>query len=192
MATKLEATVSTATYRFTIEQYERMVKTGIIQEEERVELLEGEIVKMSSIGWSHAFTLNRLILLFSPYQNESALIWSQSPIRLGDNSEPQPDFALIKPRPDLSPDSPPTPDDVILLIEVADSSLGRDRGWKMRLYAREGIAEYWIVNLQDSVVEVYSSRSGNEYTATRIAKPGDKLLLPGGLTGSIAVHDIFG
>lgn len=191
MAVQLERVAETNQYHFTVEQYEQMVKTGILHEEERIELLEGEIAPMSTIGWPHSFCVNRLISIFSPYQSQSLLIWSQSPLRFS-NSEPAPDFAVIRLRPNLSPSTPPTPADVLLLVEVAESSLGRDRGRKMRLYAREGIPEYWIVNLNDSVIEVYSECVAGEYGVLRIAKPGEVLSLPSELGGAVAVDAILG
>lgn len=172
-------------------EYESMIEGGILNEEDRVELLEGEIVEMSPIGWAHSFCVNRLISIFSAYLGQSLLIWSQSPIRLSDNSEPQPDFALIKARPDLSPESPPMPADVLLLVEVADSSLDKDRGRKLRIYAKEGITDYWIVNIPDEAIELYSSPAAGRYAISRIAKRGETLPLPVGLAGTVRVDDIL-
>jgi len=184
--------VPTGRKMITTAEYELMVEEGILSEEDRVELLEGEIVEMSPIGWAHSFCVNRLISIFSAYLGQSLLIWSQSPIRLTDNSEPQPDFALIKSRPDLSPASPPTAVDVILLVEVADSSLDKDRGRKLRLYAKDGTTDYWIVNIPDGIIEVYSKPMAGKYGKSHIAKRGETLPLPAGLTGTVKVDDILG
>ena len=114
----------------------------------------------------------------------------QSPIRIGPNDRSEPDVALLRPRPDLSPESPPQAADVLLVIEISDSSIAYDRKVKRSLYAEADIPEYWIVNLQDQIIEVYSNPSEGEYRQAIQAKRGATLPLPIGL-GTIDVRDIL-
>jgi hypothetical protein len=132
---------------FTVAEYHKMAEAGILSEDDRVELLEGEIVAMSPIGSRHAGTVKRLLDQFIPLQGARRVILSvQDPIRLGEYSEPQPDLALLRPRADFYASSHPGPEDVLLIIEVADQSAAVDREVKVPLYARWGIPEvcWWI------------------------------------------------
>lgn len=176
---------------FTFGEYERMIEAGILQEDERLELIRGEIVKMPPIGFEHGFGVAHVNQVFSKLVGDRALIWPQGPILLPDNSRPEPDTVLLRPRPDLSPKSPPTAEDVILLVEVAQSSAKYDRNTKGPLYAQAGIPEYWIVNLPDGVIEVFTEPSEGVYKQTRKAKRGDTLVLPVEL-GTVQVDDILG
>src|SRR5437588_7763818 len=109
---------------FTVDEYMKMIKSGVFAPDERIELIRGEIVEMPPIGDEHAFSLTNLVMAFARQVSQSAIIWVQNPILLSQsNSRPQPDLALLKPRSDLSPKSPPTPQDVILLIEVSDTTI---------------------------------------------------------------------
>jgi Uma2 family endonuclease len=165
--------VEIAKHLFTVEQYERMIETGILTKYDRVELIEGEIVEMSPIGSGHASCVARLTSLLGEKLVRRAIVWGQSPIRLGDSSEPQPDISLLKWRDDFYGLSLPTPDDVLLLIEVSDATLKYDRQVKMPLYAREGIEEFWVVNLQDDEIEIYTRPSGGAYQLVRRAGRGE-------------------
>jgi Uma2 family endonuclease len=150
-------------YRFTVEDYHRMAEAGILGEDDRVELIEGEIVEMPPIGSPHGGTVKALIHLFSRAVGDRALVSAQDPVRLSDISEPQPDLMLLRPRPDFYRNAHPTPADVLLLIEVADTSVAYDRSKKLPLYARAGIPEYWLVDLERGVLEVYRSPAGDGY-----------------------------
>jgi len=177
---------------FTLEEYLRMIDAGVFDEDARLELIRGEIVEMPPIGDDHAFSVTALDRLFQRLVNDHAVVWSQNPIRIHlSNSRPQPDLALLKPRGDLSPKSPPTAQDVLLVIEVADTSIKRDRGMKLKLYAEAGIPEYWIINLKDAVVEVYWEPNNGEYKQSRNAARGETLTLPGGLEGTIKVDEVL-
>jgi Uma2 family endonuclease len=141
--------------KLTVENYHRMAEAGIFGPEERVELIEGELIQMSPIGYLHANEASRLIQLFAPRIAGRAIVWTQNPVHLGNSSEPQPDFALLRHRPNGYDTGLPAAADVLLLVEIADSSLGYDRGVKIPLYARHGIPEYWIVNVAKQQIEVH-------------------------------------
>jgi hypothetical protein len=140
---------------FTVAEYHKMAEAGILSEDDRVELIEGEIVAMSPIGSRHAGLVNRLTRLFSQRAGDQVIVSVQNPIRLGEHSEAQPDLALLKPRPDFYASSHPGPEDVLLIIEVADQSAAVDCEVKVPLYARFGVPEVWVVDLVSERLEVY-------------------------------------
>ena len=160
---------------FNVREYERMIETGILTKYDRVELIEGEIVEMSPIGISHAACVNRLTTLLVQKLGRDAIVSVQNPVKLGERSEPQPDFALLKWRDDFYGQSLPTPDDVLLLIEVSDTTLKFDRQVKAPLYARAGIGEFWLVNLQDDEVEIYANPSGGAYQLVKNVGRGETI-----------------
>ena len=141
-------------HQFTVEDYGRMIETGIIDENDAVELIRGEIVKKMPIGRQHGATVKRLNQLLVTRLAGVAIVSVQDPILLAD-SEPEPDLALLKYRADFYEGSKPTGSDVQLVIEVSDTTLDYDRQIKLPLYAQAGIAEMWIVNLIESCVETY-------------------------------------
>lgn len=141
-----------------------MAKAGIFNEDDRVELIEGEIVEMSPIGPRHAGTVNRLIGCFIPLQMERRVtITVQNPIRLGKYSEPQPDLALLKPRPDFYSTSHPEPKDILLIVEIAETSVDIDRQVKIPLYAQAGIPEVWLLDLSEEKIKVYQEPTPQGY-----------------------------
>jgi Uma2 family endonuclease len=159
---------------FTVAEYHKMAEAGILGEDDRVELLNGEIVAMSPIGSRHAGTVKRLLDQFIPLQGARRVILSvQDPIRLGEHSEPQPDLALLKPRPDFYASSHPGPEDVLLAVEVADQSAAVDREVKVPLYARWGIPEVWLVDLAEEQVEVFRQPSPHGYQDLRTLRRGE-------------------
>src|ERR671918_1302076 len=140
--------------RFTLDEYHRMGETGILGEDDRVELIEGEIIEMSPIGSRHAATVARIHHVFSTRLASRAVVWSQNPLLLARHqSEPQPDVMLLAPRADFYAGRLPEPSDVRLLVEAADASVLYDRRTKLPLYARSGVAEAWLVDLQAGQVE---------------------------------------
>lgn len=147
----------------TVTEYHRMGEVGILGERDRVELIEGELVAMSPIGSYHHGTVNHLTHSLVHAVGEHAVVSVQGPVRLDDFSEPEPDFALLRPRADFYRDAHPRPDDVLLLIEVADTSLNYDRAVKRALYARHAIPEFWIVNLNAGEVEVCREPKADGY-----------------------------
>ncbi len=167
---------------FSAEDYQLLGRVGILHEDDRVELIEGEVVLMSPIGSKHAACVSILSYLFIDRVEGRAIASTQNPIRLGDDSEPQPDIALLRPRDDFYAEAHPTPDDILLLVEVADSSLERDRKKSMDLYAKHGIPEVWIENLSDDCVERFRNPTESGYSDVRIFSRGERIspaLLPG-------------
>ncbi len=177
---------------FTIDEYERMIEAGVFDEGVHVELIEGEIIEMRPLNPPHMAGVTRLNMLLNALLGMSAHVWVQNSIRLLNNSRPEPDIALIKWRDDFYEDQHATARDVLLLIEVSDTTLREDRLVKVPLYARAGVGEVWIVNLNERVVEVYSNVEAGGYRDFRRAEPGETLPLPGGLQGEVSVSSIFG
>ena len=161
-------------FRFTADEYEQMIATGILTEEDRVELLEGEIIAMSPIGDEHVFSLNSLAELLFEQLKGRAIVSIQNPIRLDAYSRPQPDIALWRRR---SQRSLPGPEDVLLVVEISDSTLGSDRLIKLPLYARANISELWLVNLIDERIEVYRQPEESIYRSVQTAATGDSVSL---------------
>ncbi len=151
-------------YRLTSNRYHQMVKMGVFAEDERIELIEGEISPMSPIGSEHMGIVNQLAAMLIAQLRRRAIVGIQGPIRLDDSSEPQPDLVVLTPRQDFYKRALPEPADVLLVIEVADSSLAYDRSVKTPLDARAGIAETWIINLIDRWIEVYRDPAPVGYT----------------------------
>ena len=178
-------------HKLDVSQYHRMGEAGVFEGNERVELIEGEIVEMAPIGGAHAGTTNDLNQMLVVATGDRALVTVGNPVRLDRYNEPQPDFALLRRRADSYRSSHPTAAEVLLLIEVADSSLRYDRKVKLPLYARHGVPELWIVDLEGGTVEVCREPRGDGYAASSHVAPGDVLepaLLPG---VRIAVTDII-
>jgi len=139
-----------------LEEYHRLIESGFFAPEERIELIEGVLHVMSPRGPRHVECLTRLLRLVFTCVGDEAVIRVQDPITIPDaDSEPEPDLVLAAPRPRGYADRHPEPEEVLLLVEIAESSLEHDREMKGALYAAAGIADYWIVNLEDNVVEVY-------------------------------------
>jgi Uma2 family endonuclease len=177
---------------FTVGDYHRLAEAGILADKDRVELIEGELVDMAPIGSEHAAcvgVLNRLLVLAV---RERGVVFPQSPVRLDEHNEPQPDFSVLKPRPHGYRPALPTPEDVLLIIEVAASSLAYDRGLKLALYARHGIPEVWLVNLAAQEIEVFRKPTNGRYeSSARVDRSGflEIEALPG---ARIAADRIFG
>jgi hypothetical protein len=157
---------------FTVEEYHRMAEAGILSEDDRVELIEGELVAMSPIGSRHAACVARLTALLFPVEGRG-ILWVQNPIRLGARSEPQPDVALLRYRPDFYASAHPGPEDVLLVVEVAETSADADRSLKIPLYARYGIPEAWLVDLLEERIEIYRHPTPQGYRSLHIAHRGE-------------------
>ncbi len=176
---------------FSVQEYEQMISARVLSEDERLELIEGEIIKMSPIGSVHVFVVNRLNGLLAAQVQNQAIVSVQNPIRFT-RSEPQPDIAVLSLAAGLHPQVLPDADEVLLLIEVADTSAKLDQTVKIPLYGREGISECWLVNVIDGVVEVYRGPGAGGYQSKETFGSGD-ILIPVGLPNlRLAVDDILG
>lgn len=162
-----------AQHRFSVREYYRMAETGILHPDARVELLDGRIIDMSPIGPFHGGLVNRLIRIFTKLSQGRWLVSAQNPVRLDDHSEPQPDLMLLKPDADDYTSHHAGPEDVFLLIEVADSSLAVDKGEKLPAYGRAGIREVWILNLPAKTIEVYREPHFTGYGSHQTLSAGD-------------------
>jgi Uma2 family endonuclease len=164
-----------------VNTYHRMIEEGILTEDDRVELIEGEIIEMCAIGKPHAMCVNRLNRIFNSRASDVAIVSIQNPLTLNDLSEPQPDVALLKFRADFYEDAEMTADNALLVIEVADTTAQSDRKVKIPLYALAGIGEAWLVNLKRNVIEVYREPSNGKYGSVKKYRRGDAitpLLIP--------------
>jgi hypothetical protein len=150
-------------HRFDVDEYHAMVRAGILMEGDRIELIDGELVEMHTIGSRHLACVIRLNHLLVPPLAGRARVSIQGSMRLDRYSEPEPDVLVLRPRADDYASAHPGPADVLLAIEVADTSLAYDRTVKLPLYARAGIAEVWIVDLEARAVEVHREPSANGY-----------------------------
>ncbi len=162
-------------HRFSFDEYVAMIERGILEDDDRVELLAGEIVDKMGQGPRHGSILARLTRLFVTALGTRALLVPQGPIALPPDSMPEPDISLVREREDFYATRRPSASDVYLVVEISDSSLRMDRSVKLPLYAKAGIAEYWIVNLVDGAIEVYTKPTGDRYEQVRTVKPGEVL-----------------
>ncbi|HHW85982.1 MAG TPA: Uma2 family endonuclease [Chloroflexi bacterium] len=178
-------------FRLSSDRYHQMIERGIFGEDERIELIEGGLVTMPPIGAEHSGLVKKLAELLFGLLHKRALISIQDPIHLDDFSEPEPDLALLRPRADYYMRSLPQPTDILLIIEVADSSLAYDRTVKMPLYARAGIAEAWIINLIDRWIEVYRDPSPVGHTTMLKILPGRAIAPQAFADVIVAVDDLF-
>ena len=158
------------TRRFTRKEFDLMVERGILEEDEKVELLRGQIVAMSPIGWRHSTVVAWLNGRIARATDPSYEVRPGLPFAADDTSEPQPDLAVRK-----ADHRREHPDTLLLAIEVSDSSLRKDRGIKQAIYAAAGVAEYWIFDLQHDVVEVYTRPRGETYEQLQTLRAGDVL-----------------
>jgi Uma2 family endonuclease len=177
---------------WTVDEYEEMIERGILRDDDRVELIRGEIIQMTPIGPKHASCVRRLDDLFHDLLAKSVYISVQSPVRLPDNSEPQPDVALLRRAEGNYEQRHPAAEDIYLLIEVSDTTYNADHDVKIPLYAEAGVLEAWIVNLEGDTIEVYSELVGGVYRKAWVAIRGDILPLPDGLAGAVSVDEVLG
>ncbi len=194
MSIQLEQVTSAKQHTVSLDEYDRMVEAGVFAPSTQIELIRGAIVDMTPPGQAHENCVTRLNLIFVRTVGNNALVWPQgNSIGLPrSHSRPQPDITLLKWREDLYEGKRPAPEDVLLIVEVSDSTLNYDRKDKLRLYAEAGIAEYWIANLVEGVIEVHTGLADGKYASTRRARRGERLDLPGNVGDPIAVDDILG
>ena len=161
--------------KFCTDEVYKMMEIGILSEESGWELINGEIIHRMSIGSKHAGTVNRLNQLLIILLGREVVVAVQNPIRIDDFNEPEPDIALLKPREDFYAESHPLPPDVLLLIEVSDSTLGFDREIKKTLYAEAEILEFWLINLTENTIECHSSPKNGSYRLVKIVGTGESV-----------------
>lgn len=162
-------------HRFTVDEYYRMGRGGVFGEDDRVELVDGQVVEMTPIGPGHAGCVTALAGLLARVVGDRAVVSVQNPLRLGECSEPQPDVAVLRPRADAYRTAHPGPGDTLLVIEVADTSLEYDRDIKLPLYAAAGVLEVWLVNLPADRIEVYRNPAGGRYADVATLSRGASL-----------------
>ncbi len=178
-------------YKLDVDKYRRLAETGILHEDSRVELINGELIEMAPIGVDHAGSVDSLTEALVLACAGKASVSVQNSVTIDQFSEPQPDFAISKLRADRYRTSRPGPEDLLLLIEVADSSLRFDRTVKLTLYASRGVAELWIVDLRRQVLEVYRQPGEAGYRTMETFKPGDTVSLALAPDIAIAVNRVF-
>jgi len=176
---------------FSVDEFHRMAEAAVFAEDDRLELLEGEIVRMTPIGRRHAGCIDRLSDLFWERCRAVAIVRVQNPVLLSQQTELYPDIALLKRRPDFYTESLPQPGDVLLVVEVADTTGDYDRRIKVPRYARAGIPEVWVIDLRDRAIDVYRQTEGHEYREQRRVGPGESLVIPGVPDRSIAFDEVL-
>ncbi len=162
-------------YRFNVDEYQRMGEVGIFHEDDRVELIDGEIVEMSPIGPVHNATVARINKTFELRFGDVALVWVQSSLRLDRYDEPLPDVLLLRPRDDFYASALPTAADVLLAVEVADSSLSEDLRGKAPRYARLGVPETWVADLRNQAVHIHREPLSDGYRVIQTLRRGDRV-----------------
>ena len=184
--------VQPARYRFTADEYHHMGAVGIFSEDDRVELIEGEIVEMSPVGDRHVTVVDRLTETLVVASAGKARVSVQNPVRLGPSSEPQPDLMLL--HRESFGHGAARPDDVLVLIEVSDTTLTYDRDVKIPLYAQAGIPEVWLIDLPNGVIWRYTDPHPNGYRLIERFNRGDTLIsrpLPSVMI-ELVVNDLVG
>ena len=162
-------------HRLTVSDFHRMGEAGIFAPGDRVELIDGEVIDLSPIGAIHAAIVARLTAFLCRSVGRGVIVWCQNPLRLDDVSEPEPDIALLRPRADGYMSAHPGPEDVLVVIEVADTSLAYDLGVKVPLYARHGISEAWVIDAATRQTRVFREPSTEGYRRELLVGPEETL-----------------
>ena len=167
-----------------------MGETALLPAELRTELIKGEIIDMSPINSLHAAAVKRLNRLLSRVLGDTVLLSVQDPIAISEYSEPQPDIAVLNFRADFYAEGHPQPEDILLVVEVADSSVYKDRNVKIPMYGNAGIPEVWLVDLEHNSVEIHLSPFSEGYKNCQVYKKGDTITSP--CVKSVAVDELLG
>ena len=175
---------------FDVDDYHRMGKAGILSEDDRVELIDGEIVAMTPIGPRHNASVNRATRALVTIVGDQAIVRVQGSVRLDRFREPQPDLVLLRPQPDFYASRLPGPSDILLVIEIAEASLHYDREVKARIYAQAGVQEYWLVDLDDRSASCYTEPRGGAYQKLRQCRSG-QLTTPEALPQCVISVDVL-
>lgn len=184
--------VAVAQHQFTIRDYHRMGETGIFTEDDRVELLNGQIYTVSPVGSKHAACVKRINRSFGRNLADEAIVSVHNPVVLNDYSEPEPDVALLFYRDDFYEERLPTAADVLLLIEVSDATLRFDKDVKLPLYAQSAIPEVWIIDLKKACIEVYVNPRDGAYQEQQTRKRGQELTLQQLPFLTVTVQELLG
>jgi Uma2 family endonuclease len=179
-------------HRITVDEYHRMGETGLLAPDARVELIEGEIVDMPPIGNPHMAAVSRLTRLLVMTVGDRGIVQCQGGIRLGNYSEPQPDFAIVKPREDFYQHQPRWAVDTLLAIEVSDSSLRYDLRTKMPLYARHGVPELWVLDLSGRQLHAFREPTDTGYANVVVTRNPGKQAMQGLPGVEIDLSGVFG
>lgn len=174
------------------DDYEAMIAAGILDEDDHVELLGGEIVEMTAQGPPHSFTTAELVWMMHSRLGEDAVIHAHSPVRIDHRSVPEPDVAVLRPPRRRYRRERPRAEDLLLVIEVADSTLRRDRLWKMPFYARAGIPETWLVDVNGEQIERYTQPTPDGYAQVELFGRGASLTVPGFPETPFTINEILG
>ena len=178
--------------RFTVDDYHRMGETGILSPTDRVELIDGEIVTKMTIGPRHAASVDRATRALVTRVDTSAIVRVQGSVRLDLFNEPEPDIVLLRPRADFYASAHPGPADVLLIVEIAESSIDYDRDIKTRVYAKAGVPEYWLVDLNDDVVHVHADPSNGIYRTLASCRRGPSIAPRALPSCAISTLDLIG
>ncbi|MFB2882008.1 Uma2 family endonuclease [Floridanema aerugineum] len=178
--------------KFTVTQYHQMIEAGILTEDDRVELIRGEIVEMTPINRRHSAHVSRLNELFILRLAQLVTVGVQNPVELNDTSEPQPDISLLRRKADFYESGHPKPQDILLLVEVADTTVESDREIKIPLYAENGIVEVWLVDINEQCIEVYREPSPNGYQNIQRFVRGENLSILAFPEIIISVDEVLG
>ena len=181
-----------ATYRFSVEEFNKLGEAGIFDEDDRVELLDGEIIVMSPIGTQHAGIVMRLNWTLQRHLGDRVLLNPQNPAVLDEFSEPLPDLTLLKPRKDFYTSAHPRPEDILLLVEVSDTTLAYDRGRKLRKYAERGLREVWIVNVKQQIIEQFRVPAGFTYSSAAQFRRDQKITIEAFPDVQFVVEELIG
>ncbi len=168
---------STQVRLINVQEYHRMADVGILSAEERVELIAGQIWQMAAKGAGHSAAVTRCDRMLRRVLGDRVLVRLQDPIQLDEYSEPEPDIAVVAPDPDDYENNHPKPEQVYLLIEVADTTLKRDLEFKSLLYAKAGIIEYWVLEVINCQIHIFRNPSPNGYLSDRVVSAGDSISL---------------
>ena len=177
---------------FTVDEYHRMAEVGILPELGRFELICGEIIEMTTPGSPHSGRVNRLTYLFISTLGQSVMVSGQNPVTLNVQSEAMPDLALLKPRLDFYTTAHPSPEDVLLVVEVSDTTVRYDSTVKAALYAAAGIPEYWLVDVTKDVLVVRTDPAAGEYRNVHILHRGEALSPQKLPSTSFSIDEILG
>ena len=189
----MDTTVELTRRRFTVKEYHRMIEVGLLTKDDRVELLAGDIVEMAPIGDPHQSTVDRINRLFGQALGDRVIVRVQGPVLLAAvESEVQPDLALLAPRTDFYRSRRPEPADVLLLVEVMDTSAARDRRVKLPLYAQAGIVETWLVDVNTNRLEVHRRPAPGGYEETRVLRRDEELTIEAFPDLVLNVADLLG